>query len=254
MKWIFAVMIASATCASLAAAIGVVDLSPYRRDIPNGLRNRAQAPAWAFLHDNQLWLVFALTVGGTVPPIAIGFLEAAERKRDRKHLIARYLQHVHERSFPYHGEEEDEGGGGIDLMYRISLFVPGAANWHSRKQVLRCTYRTDRTRPKQTWPLGEPPRKGLVTRAWYLRAAASADPPNGADPESVRKYLADAWLDEQDRNHMTWPNAGMRAEPIILTPTSDPVAILLIEAKDRPIASRRLQCDAQTLAMLLEHV
>lgn len=247
----YLLMLLAAVSSSLAAAVGLADLHAYSQETMEGLNHRAQEPVRAFVHDYRAWLIFGLTFFGTAPSVAISVISAMESKRRQKQRVAGYLKRVHERSFPHH-EEGGKPAGGMDLTHRVSLFVPRRASWHNRHQVLRCEFRTDQTQSKRAWPLGETRRKGIVARAWYVRAAVTADPPNNAAPESVQDYLASTWMDEQDRQASSWPDAAVRAEPIITTPTSDPVAVLLVEAREKPIAADELQWDAPTLAMLLK--
>lgn len=259
MKLLLAACLVTSLCVAFGAALGVADLKNYDDDAavgsgsstsPKNAANRSQAPVLTIVHDLKTPLVFLLALGGAVLPAVLAFRENARYRRHKRRLVERYLQHVHERSFPHRGAAQGERDEGMGLEYRVSLFVPKRAGlWDSRK-VLHCQHRTDLLPAKRTWPLYQ--EKGLVTRAWRLRTVAVASPPKDNDPESLTKYLANSWMDAQDRKDRSWPNAGMRAEPIIVHSTSDPIAILLVEGRERPIDVKDLQWDAKTLAMLLE--
>lgn len=247
--------VAMLVCAGLAADLGATDLTKYTQ--PG--KDKDEHPGWVLIAENKGPLTFILTIMATLPGVASVYGASRKTRKKNKELIVRCLQLVHVRSFPH-------PQAGMSDDHRVSLFVPAREKrpkfpWLPRERVLRCEHRTGGSQPGRTWALSPKRPKqsedqkndlheGLVVQAWILQATITVAPPILSDHNDIERYCREARMTEETRNARSWKDAGMHAVPLI-TGGAEPLAILLVESKGKPVACSELQWDAKTMAILL---
>jgi len=251
-----AILVGGLICAALAASLGASDLSKYRTG-----QEKIDHPVLVVIDEYRTWLIGVLTLLGAGPTLATAAAEGQRNRKKNRDLVVRYLQLVHERSFP-HQE------AGMSDSHRVSLFTPKMIPRHRifrflKKRVLQCDYRTGGNQPGRSWDIEREPSKlmnglgnshqerpGLVVQAWVLQATITVAPPIAGDQDDQQRYRREARMTDEIQRERSWPNAGMHAVPL-LTGATEPLAILLVESNGIGIACSELKWDAKTMAILL---